>query len=485
MKVKRLLIFALIFLMLFTACQNAGNPNNDTRESKSGETVSAAETEINYYKNIPAGLNFDGYAFTVLTWDPAKDGWNPYIIIDEINGEVLNDAAFDRNMEVMQLLNVEIKYLYKEYSVEMVNTVVKDNSAGDCTYDIVLPWGGRSNAPNLILQNQLYDWNKVPYIDLEADWYNQTANDAYTVNGKQYLCVSNLTYPLHATFSILFNKDLFVDYGLEFPYQLVYDGKWTFDAFNGYIKGFYSDVNGDGKVNSNDRFGLSCYLISMANMIFGWGEEPLKMDENGFVLNIFNDKIASIMDKLYDLVNSQDTYYGDGMLVYEIFFRGDALFVTYGSDPIMLRDIDFDFGYLPSPKFNETDQDYLLEASGGWMGIPISRTAEEVKRTGAIFEALSAASTKYVVDAFTQKYIENKVLRDEDSVNMFRIMRNGAYYQRARFFDTTDLLNSHFNYYVQILSSKNGSVNLASQYAKNVEKLQTTLDGIYEMISNN
>jgi len=484
MRYKQLFIITLLFLIFITACQTGGN-NTNSNQRESNETISAADTEIDYYKNIPNGLNFNGYEFTVLTWDPAKDGWNPYIIIDEINGEVLNDAAFDRNMEVMQLLNVDIKYLYKEYSVEMVNTVVKDNTAGDCTYDFVLPWGGRSNMPNLILQNQLYDWRQVPYMDLEADWYNQTANEAYTVNGKQYFCVSDLTYPLHATFSILFNKDLFVDYGLEFPYQLVYDGKWTFDVFHGYIKDFYSDINGDGKVDSGDRFGMSCYLISLANMIFGWGEEPLKIGENGFVLNIYNDKISTIMDKLYGLANSQDVYYGDGMLVYEIFFRGDALFVTYGSDPIMLRDIDFDFGYLPNPKFDEKDQGYILEASGGWMGIPISRTADEVSRTGAIFEAMSAASTKYVVDAFAQKYIENKVLRDEDSVNMFRIMRNGAYYQRARFFDTTDLLNSHLNYYVQILSSKNGSVNLASQFAKNVDKLQTTLDDLYEQLAEN
>jgi len=483
---KRYPVILLLLLILLVSCQTGGNNSNtNQRESKSNETIFAADTEIDYYKNIPGGLNYNGYAFTVLTWDPAAEGWNPYIIIDEINGEVLNDAAFDRNMEIMQLLNVEISSLYRAYPTAICDQVVKDNAAGDCTYDIVLPWGGRSNMPNLILQNQLYDWRQVPYIDLEAAWYNQTANDAYTVNGKQYFCVSDLTYPLHATFSILFNKDLFVDYGLEFPYQPVYDGKWTFNAFNGYIKDFYSDVNGDGKVDSGDRFGMSCYLISLANMIFGWGEEPIKLNENGFTLNIYNDKISTIMDKLYGLANSQDVYYGDGMMVYEIFFRGDSLFVTYGSDPIMLRDIDFDFGYLPNPKFDESEQNYILEASGGWTGIPISRTADEVSRAGAIFEAISAASTKYVVDAFAQKYIENKVLRDEDSVNMFRIMRNGAYYQRARFFDTTDLLNSHLNYYVQILSSKNGSVNLASQYAKNADKLQTTLDGIYEMILEN
>ena len=479
-------VILILVLILFSAC---GNIRSDKKDDADMTENSVAEglisAEIDYYKNVPNGANYDGYAFKVLTWDPAVDGWNPYIIVEEITGEVLNDAAYDRNMEVMQLLNVEIAYLYKEYGTNIVNTVIKDNAAGDCSYDIVLPWGGRSNAPNLILQNQLYDWNKVPYVDLEADWYNQTANDAYTVNGKQYLCVSDLTYPLHNTFSILFNKDLFTDYGLDYPYQLVYDGKWTFDVFSGYIKDFYADLNGNGKTDSGDRFGISAYLSCFASMLYDWGEEPIKIGENGFVLNIFNERISSIIDKLYGLVNSQDVFYEDSMTVYDVFYSGNSLFVTYGSDPIMLRDIDFDFGYLPDPKFDEMQERYIQEASGGWMGIPISRTVDEVKRTGGIFEAMSAASSKYVADAFAKKYIENKVLRDEDSVNMFHIMREGAFYQRARFFDTTDLLNSHQFYYIQILQSKNGSVNLASQYAKNIDKLQTTLDGVYKMISEN
>ena len=479
---KKLTIFILLILILFTACQNL---NDSVKENNQLETTSAAETEINYYKNIPEGLNYNGYVFRVLTWDPEQHGNNSQLIIEEITGEVLNDAAYDRNIEVIQLLNIEIAPVYKEPSMEIVNTVIKDNTAGDCTYDIVVPWGSRSNTNNLIIENQLYDWNKVPYADLQADWYNQSANEAYTVLGKQFFCVSDiLGYGAQGGYLYLFNKDLFVDYGFEYPYQLVYDQKWTYDALRAYIKDAYIDLNGDGKQDAGDFYGINSHPICFSVAIMNWGESPLKVDNSGFVLNIFNNKIADMVDRLTELMQIPDVFAPESN-IYDVFNAGRSLFEIYASDPKVLRDLEFDFGYLPYPKYNETQPDYIGVSDGGSMGIPISRNDEEVSRTGAIVEALSGASNKYMIDAFVKQYIENKVLRDEDSINMYYIVRRGVIYEMARAFDTTNLINAYFNYYVDILKSKNGSVNLASQYAKHADKLQATLDGLYEMILEN
>ncbi|MCL2518927.1 MAG: hypothetical protein FWF15_10235, partial [Oscillospiraceae bacterium] len=401
-----------------------------------------------------------------------------------ITGEVLNDAAYDRNLEVMQLLNIDIVPYYQDYS-QFYNIIVKDNAAGDCTYDIVTPWGGRSNANNLIIENQLYDWNKVPYVDFEADWYNQSANEAFTVLGKQFYCVSDiLGYGRQGGYLFLFNKELFVDYGLEYPYQLVYDQKWTYDALRAYIKDTYNDLNGDGKKDAGDFFGISTHPIPLAVAIMNWGESPLKLNENGFVLNIFNNRIADMVDRLTELAQSPDVFYTETN-IHDNFNAGRSLFEIYASDPKMLRELDFDFGYLPYPKYNEAQPDYIGIADGAAMGIPLSRSEEQVSRTGAIIEALSGASNKYMIDAFVKQYIENKVLRDEDSVNMYYIQRRGVIYELARAFDNTNLINPYFNYYVDILKSTNGSVNLASQYAKHADMLQASLDNLYEMILEN
>ncbi|MCL2518928.1 MAG: hypothetical protein FWF15_10240 [Oscillospiraceae bacterium] len=487
MQINRFWIFTLLFSLFFVhfSCQNGSNPVNNQRESNENETSAAAETEINYYKNIPEGLNYDGYTFTIFTWDPALRANDPYIIIEEIQGEVLNDAAYTRNLEVMELLNVNIGYFYKNEG-ELYNQVVRDNTAGDCPYDIVIPWPGLGGAPSLVTNGQLYDWNKVPYVDLSEDWYNQSARTAYTVNGKQFLCVSDLLRSIPRHFQFLFNKTLCTDYGLEYPYQLVYDGKWTLEVVSRYIKDFYTDLNGDGKEDMGDRFGLVGRDVELGSFIAHWGESPISIGKDGFSLNIFSERISLMTDKLQNLVSTIDVFYTAGQLeLFGIFDDGRSLFRFCTSNPYMVREIEVDVGYLPIPKFDEIQSGYITATCGSWMGIPLSRTTEQVSRTGAVVEALSAASSKYLIEAYIKQHIENKVLRDEDSVNMYRIIMNSTRHESSFLFDSTNLLNTSFQYYVEIITNKTGTVNLASQYAKHADKLQTTLDSLYEMMLEN
>ena len=56
--------------------------------------------------------------------------------------------------------------------------------------------------------------------------------------------------------NILFNKAIFDEYKLEYPYQTVLDGKWTFDAFAALAKQAAKDLNGDTKIDvENDQMG--------------------------------------------------------------------------------------------------------------------------------------------------------------------------------------------------------------------------------------
>lgn len=54
-------------------------------------------------------------------------------------------------------------------------------------------------------EHLVYDWKSLPYVTLSNQWYNQTANDAYTVAERQYFAVSDLTFPVQQHFRILFN----------------------------------------------------------------------------------------------------------------------------------------------------------------------------------------------------------------------------------------------------------------------------------------
>jgi len=475
-KITRNIIFILTFIFIFASCQSNDVEQQEKKENNDPET---GTVEIDYYKNIPDGINFGGELFTFLTYDNAS--WPIYIEIDEFNGEILNDAAYQRTSEVSELLGVEFKTI-KMAEPSMVSAIVKSNAAGDNSYDLVFFWAV-TNPGTLIIQNQLYDWNNLSYVDTSAAWYNQSANDSFTVNGKQYLAVSDISYPIQQHWRYLFNKDMCKDFGLDYPYQLVYDGKWTHDAINEYIKNTYIDLNGDGKTDVNDQYGLAINSLHLARTVKAWGEMPVTITHNGFELNLFNNRIADMTDKLAALGADDNVWMTAGGSPFNDVFRHErALLGVFSSDPNVLRELDFDFGYLPYPKYNEQQKEYITPAGGGFMGVPGAKTDENIEFVGAVIEALSAASNKYIADAFVKSYFENKVLRDEDSVNMYHLIRRTSIYDSSQYFDTTGLLGEQLNYYGDIIAKNS---NLASRYASVGEQIEIAFEKMYVSVLEN
>ena len=146
------------------------------------------------------------------------------------------------------------------------------------------------------------------------------------------------------------------------------------------------------------------------------------------------------------------------------------MFGPYSGDPALLRDIETDFGYLPYPKYDETQKEYVVWSNGGMLAIPA--TASDIERTGAIVEALSAGSNKYIKEAFIEKYIENKVLRDEESVQIYRMMRDLATYDVSFNIDPSATI-SQYRYYKYFLD--NNTANVASYY----ESVKTMVEENY------
>ena len=164
---------------------------------------------------------------------------------------------------------------------------------------------------------------------------------------------------------------------------------------------------------------------------------------------------------------------------YDIFYAGNALYMPYGSDPALLRDVEFDFGYLPYPKLDENQEDYVVWSAGGMMAIPAS--AENVERTGAVIEALSIGSNKYVKDAFIEKYIEGKILRDDESQQIYRMMRDAATYDLSYNIDPSGTL-SNYAYYSYFMQQS--SADVASRYAQISERIEESYSKLYDSVVN-
>ena len=111
------------------------------------------------------------------------------------------------------------------------------------------------------------------------------------------------------------------------------------------------------------------------------------------------------------------------------------------------------------------------------MAIPNSLT--DPQRTGIIVEALSAASHKYVADAFVEQYIENKILRDEESQKIYRMMRSLATYDLSYNIDPSKKL-ADYAYYSYYMQKKDA--NVASYYEKIIKTVEKKYQSMYELI---
>ena len=97
-------------------------------------------------------------------------------------------------------------------------------------------------------------------------------------------------------------------------------------------------------------------------------------------------------------------------------------------DLSMFRDYETDYGIVPLPKYDEMQQSYCSFANVSAMTavvIPKSLSVEKLQNTGTFIEAMTALSHyKSIPEAYDATLLSRET-RDEDSVEMLRIISEG------------------------------------------------------------
>ncbi len=177
---KRMLCILLLAAMGLSAmsCGKAETKPETTVET-AGETTET-ETETTDEPDLP-DTRMDGWSLRVTNVPVDAFGWAQITFhTDEINGEPLNDAIYNRDLALMErfgytieettLENVEVKYIQ-----EMV-------LAGDDLYDVCLVYDIR--LPEVI--GYAGSWDALPHIQLEKPWWNPDATGIFDINGEHY-----------------------------------------------------------------------------------------------------------------------------------------------------------------------------------------------------------------------------------------------------------------------------------------------------------
>ena len=107
---KRILALLLAAMILASAvsCGN-GNEKETDKATDSDTTANSTETETEETRltdSLPEDLDFGGATYTIYAREDLE--WGTEMYVDELNGEIVNDAIYNRSRTVDDRLNVAI-----------------------------------------------------------------------------------------------------------------------------------------------------------------------------------------------------------------------------------------------------------------------------------------------------------------------------------------------------------------------------------------
>jgi ABC-type glycerol-3-phosphate transport system substrate-binding protein len=484
----RSVIAALLILSLLAGMASCSGETSDKTDDTGTKKVTSNETEseTRLQPDVP-DRDFEQYGFTFVTIGPGMNvHWAlPEIFVEELNGDIINDTIYERNSRISEKYNITIDAFF---TPDPTAAAMKAVMADSDEYDVI----STSYAVNALMQKgMLLDLYKVPYIDLKKPWWDNNASDQLEVAGRLYISISDLGYrDKEATYVFMFNKDMITDFGLEDPYGLVRNKEWTFEKMYDMARKVSDDINGDSKMDQNDRFGLlSAHHTALSMAASGGFRIATKNSEGLPELTFMSERNEMMLTKALEIILDTDNVlrandYKDAADIWDEQLKtmddNRGLFLhTLMNRVLLLRVYECNFGILPQPMMYEGQNEYLspvdLNCTSS-VAIPI--TASDPERTGIILEALTADSHYSLIPNYYEVAIKGKGLRDVESLEMFDIIFGN------RVFDIGWAYN--FGGLEEMVRTMGitGQTNVASQYQKREKAAQKAIEKFIETMTS-
>ncbi|MBQ2708738.1 MAG: hypothetical protein IJF67_10770, partial [Clostridia bacterium] len=431
---KSVLSLMLLASLILASCGEAAAGSADT--TAAGDTTTAApETKAEIISNDLPEKDYGGFEFRMLTNDEVGNIRYSFELDSEAeNGEVLNDAVFRRNQAVEEAYNITITQMPTNKNT-FLSQFTASVMAGDDSYDVLV-----HTAEAIMKNGYLYGLSvdDLPYVDTSRDWWDTVIMEQAAIGGVNYGLSGDINLvDDYATWAIFFNKALAEENKVEDLYKLVYDGKWTQDVLRRICSDITRDINGDSTLDYQDMWGMVASGNSAGSMLWSAGGMLGTLGKDGaLTLSVDSGRNVDALTKIFDvfssgqvLITDRDIPNGiDGLTnwnySYKIFSEGRTLF--FGgclSSLDYFRDMEDEFGYLPNPKFDENQKDYISTAQE-WCATMflVPKTAPDPERTSIILEAMASVAQHYITPAFYDVQLTRKYSRDDESEAILDIL---------------------------------------------------------------
>ncbi len=491
---KRLFI-CLLAALLLTSCGTSSSTDKNTSKTPGTTTSGSSSDNGGESETVPeetepsvddlfkiTAEDNNGAKFTILSTETHSYEYDA----EEIVGEGVNDAIYERNATVENLLGIDLEFIFqrgdwggRDSYCDIIRTSVM---AQDGAYDVIngmISCVQPIAAPGLFMS--VYD---VPGIDLNNPWWVSELQDNLTINGKLLGFMGDMSLSMYKGLSVIFaNLNLINQYAMENPYELVLNNKWTLDKMIEVSSGVGKDLDGDGTITlENDIFGMVAHGVTYRSMQSSLGLSVIGRGDDGkLVVNPITDNFASAAEKLNSYLGQNDVMFSDDQRDAN-FASDNIIYYMYKLECLdSLRDMESDYAILPFPKMDENQEKYLTQIATAAHMTYIPVTTNDPTLTGKVCEAMSYYSYKNVVPAYYDGALKTKYSRDPDTQKMLDIIRDGAIMPIDYAYSTV-IAGSPWPNMLLHDASRNG--NLASLHASSQNVWETGIRVVDEMFDD-
>lgn len=429
---KQLSILILASLLLASCSDTTDVPTDSVTDTVTETAVVTEEADplADLFKIQPESNN--GKVITVLTHD-----YHAYeFLAPEYNAELINDAVYDRNMAVEELLGIDIEVLTRpgDYDAreEFWNVVSSSIMAGDGAHDIVCAMV--SCMQPYATPEYYLDVLSLEDVNLDNPWWVSSMKTDLSLQGKLICVIGDMNLSLYNQFPVVFaNTTLLGNYDVDAAslYASVNDGTWTFEKIFTLSRGTEQDLNGDGKIDpETDRIGFGIVKTPFWALQAAFDMHNITLDDDGkpYVVGL-TERFANAAEYLASNIhgNPSVTIEGNVYSITKTFAESRSVFhVSRLNDVEQMRNMEDDFAILPFPKLDEEQDTYrtLIATATNMNYIPV--TVDDPALIGRVLESLAYYSCRDVVPAYYETALKERYSRDEETKKMLDIIRLGA-----------------------------------------------------------
>lgn len=407
---KKIIVFLLAICLVIPmwGC----NKKNDDQGTDSSETTSGTNKPSgngdreNAVSNLPDDLDFGNEVINIVVRD--RDDIAFEIDPEANTVDVLASAIAARNKAAEDKLNVAINMVrvpgnWSQREDFMTSIRQNINLEDKDRYDLVM--GPNYSLATLMIEGYFANLYNVPYIDLDADWWNGSFNDECSYAGKLYMTEGELMLTMIDSAFVMFFDVPNVNSQLPDTnlYDIVRSGEWTLEKLSSLVKDLYADNNGDSNRDKGDFFGMVSPAFASGRDGFptAFGVTVTTKDLSTGRINLsFTEAAAlerniNIYDDFYDFIHNSEGVFSTGNNdaaredCRTMFQSGQTIFITellnYAG---ILRGLEREYGVIPLPKYDTTQQNYAVASEAVHSQLSVMAQSPRQDAAGALAEML-------------------------------------------------------------------------------------------------